>query len=149
MPTATAVNPRKKFRFAIEIDGLEKAFVKKVKVGEHELTIAEHNAGNSPHSIGTASREKFGDIELEHIMPADGAHTFFEDWLKQAQITAPSQAKKDFDVIQYGNDGASIVGKWSCKGGLPKKIVAADLEGGQDEDYLETVTLWIDRYDRT
>jgi len=69
MPLATPVNPRKKFPWSVEFEGLEPALVQRIKIPVISVDSVEH--GSSNILVKTGSMVKIADIELNKLMFMD------------------------------------------------------------------------------
>ena len=69
MPTATPINPRKKFPWTVEFEGLEPALAQQVTIPGLSVEVAEH--GSSNILVKTGGMVKVGNIELKKLMFMD------------------------------------------------------------------------------
>jgi len=151
---ARAVNPRSKNKWRIEIEGLDAALAFKVNIPEVEVVPKTHQAPGLSHPTSYAGDLKYGDIELEKVMPADEADEWAWDWFKQAidpnthEHGSPSDYKKDLIIWHLKEDGSNLEG-WRVKGAFVLKLGYDDQESEDaSAKILEKVTLRPDSYDK-
>lgn len=143
------VNPRKLYRFAIECDGVETAYVQKVKVPKIEIKSAKH--GDGPFSINTASRVDFSHLELETLKPAESSGVWWKDWLgllvnlNNGAMGDPDTYKKTLSIVEYGADGVTIIDRTEYTGCYPADIDNSDLDKLGDGNALDKIKINIDR----
>lgn len=154
MTIANPVNPRKKFLWGLEFDGLEPALAQKVKMPTIEIDVAEHGASNI--MIKTGGKVKIGDIEVTKLMHQNKNENWAYDWMKlvsnpeNGQMGIPSVYKRNGYIIHYAADGETVLEKWECIGCFPKKKEHDELDKTSTADNLmEMVTLSCDYVVRT
>jgi len=151
---AKAIDPRLTFNYAVEIDGLEVAFVKKVTIPPVSVEKVEHKGAGAAWATKTAGRLVFEDITLEKVMPADRSDKWAWNWLTTARNprtgagASPSAYKKNISIIHYGH-ARQIIDKWNVEGVFPISVEYTDGDSDQDnERIVETITLSQDRHTR-
>ena len=128
----TPINPRKLYRFAVECDGLETAYVQKCKIPKIEVKDAKH--GEGPFSIKTASKVDFGNIELDCLKPAESSAVWWKDWLalvinlNDGSMGTPDLYKKTIFIQEFSADGVTIIDSWECGGCFPVEIDPSELD---------------------
>lgn len=148
MPIANPVNPRKKFPWTVEFEGLEPALVQKVTLPQVSVDIAEHGVSNI--KIKTAGMVQIGDIELVKLMFMNKNENWAYNWLKQAsnpengRVGIPTQYKKNGFIIWYGPDLETVLEKWQVVGCFPKSVSKDELDHMSSENVTEKVTLSCD-----
>lgn len=126
------INPRKLFRFAIECDGLETAWVQKCKIPKANVKTASH--GEGPFLVKTASKVEFSDLELDCLKPAESSSVWWKDWLalvinlNDGSMGTPDLYKKNLTINEYSSDGVTIIDSWSVEGVFPVEIEPSELE---------------------
>lgn len=126
------VNPRKLYRFAVEVEGLLTAYVQKVKLPKIDVKSANH--GDGPFTIKTASKVDIGQLELETLLPADSSSVWWKDWLAlvvnlgTGAMGHPDLYKKQLSVVMYAPDGETIIDRWDCFGVFPAEVDPADMD---------------------
>lgn len=153
MPLATPVNPRKKFPWSVEFEGLEPALVQRIKIPVLSVDSVEH--GSSNILVKTGSMVKIADIELNKLMFMDKNENWAYDWLKQVSnpetgtMGIPSEYKRNGYIILQNPDLETILEKWQVVGCWPKEIEKDELDKTSSEDLVERVVLSCDYIVRT
>lgn len=153
MPLATPVNPRKKYPWIVEFEGLEPALVQRVKLPVISVDSVEH--GSSNILVKTGSMVKFADIELNKLMFMDKNENWAYDWLRQVSdpetgtMGVPSDYKRNGYIIFQNPDLDTILEKWQVVGCWPKEIEKDELDKTSSEDMIERVVLSCDYVVRT
>lgn len=149
MAIANPVNPRKKFPWSVEFEGLEPALVQRVKIPTLTVDTAEHGAGNI--LIKTGGMVKVGDIELNKLMFLNKNENWAYDWLRQVSdpengtIGLPSEYKRNGYIIAYDTDLVSVLEKWQVVGCFVKEIEKEEIDkSAGDANMLERVVLSCD-----
>lgn len=148
MVLGTPVNPRKKFNFGVEFEGLEKALVQRITIPSLEIDVAEHGAGNI--LIKTGGMVKVGDLELNKLMFLNKNENWAVDWfnsvsnMQQGSVGVPSEYKRNGYIIFYDTDQESVLEKWQVIGAFPKMIEHDELDKSSSEDIIQKVTLSVD-----
>ena len=147
--TAKEINPRKVYAFAVECEGIETAYVQKVKIPKFDVKSAEH--GDGPFKIKTASRVEFGQIELDVLLPAADSSGWWKDWLalvvnlETGALGTPDAYKKNLYIIEYGPDGTTIVEKTQIIGAYPAEIDPYDMDKLGEGNAVNKIKLNVDR----
>ncbi len=142
------INPRKMYRFAVECDGLETAYVQKVKVPKIEIKSAKH--GDGPFAINTASRVDFSTLELETLKPAESSAVWWKDWLallinlSTGSMGDPSVYKKTLSIVEYGADGITIIDRTQYTGCYPADVDVSDMDKLGDGNQLDKIKINVD-----
>lgn len=153
MPLATPVNPRKKFPWTVEFEGLEPALVQRVKIPVVSVDVTEH--GSSNILIKTGSMVKVADIELNKLMFMDKNENWAYDWLRKVSdpetgiMGIPSEYKRNGYIILQAPDLETILEKWQVVGCWPKEIEKDELDKVSSDDLIERVVLSCDYVVRT
>jgi len=142
------INPRKLFRFAIECDGLETAYVQKCKIPKTEVKVAKH--GEGPFIISTASKVEFGHVELDCLKPAESSAVWWKDWLalvinlNDGSMGTPDIYKKNITINEYSSDGVTIVDSWEIDGCFPVEIDPSELDKIGEGNAIDKIKLSCD-----
>ncbi len=150
---AVAVNPRKLFRFAVVFNGLETAYVQKVKLPKIEIKSAKH--GQGPFVVNTASKIEFGQLELENLKPSENSLAFWKDWLAliinlgTGAMTIPAIYKQTITILEFASDGVTIVDMWVCEGAYPAEVDMTDLDKLSENNALDKLKFNVDVMDFT
>lgn len=137
---ANPVNPRKKFCFSLEFEGLEPALCQKVTLPTLSIDVAEHGAANI--LIKTGGMIKVGDMEISKLMFANKTENWAYNWMKQVSnpetgsMGVPSQYKRNGFLILLAPDLVSIQEKWQLFGCFPKEIEKEELDKTNTADNL-------------
>lgn len=148
MPIANPVNPRKKFPWTVEFEGLEPVLVQKVKIPVLSVEAAEHGVSNI--LVKTGGMIKVGDIELMKLMFMNKNENWAYDWMKSVsnpengQVGIPAIYKRNGYIIFYQPDMQSILEKWQVFGCWPKEIEKDELDKTSSENIMEKVVLSCD-----
>lgn len=145
---AVQVNPRKLFRFSVVCDGLETAYVQKVKIPKIDIKSAKH--GQGPFVFSTASKVEFGQLELESLKPSETSFTFWKDWmaliinLGNGSMGVPDVYKKTLNILEYAADGFTIVDTWECVGCYPAEVEMTDLDKLSENNAMDKLKFNVD-----
>jgi len=142
------INPRKLYRFAVEVDGLDTAYAQKVKLPKIEVKSAKH--GQGPFVVQTASKVEFGQLELETLKPADSSAVWWKDWLAlvvnlgTGAMGTPDVYKKTLSIVEYAPDGVTIVDRWEYTGCYPMDIDPAELDKLGEGNAIDKIKICVD-----
>lgn len=148
MAIANPVNPRKKFTWTIEFDGLEPALAQRVQLPTIGVESAEHGAANI--LIKTGGMVTVGDMEVNKLMFANKNENWAYDWMKQVSnhelgsMGIPSQYKRNGYVIFYQPNLTSVLEKWQVIGCWPKEIEKEEMDKTSSENLIEKITFSVD-----
>ena len=149
MPVANPVNPRKKFSWSVEFDGLDAILVQKLKIPTVSVDSVEHGVANILNK--TAGMVKIGDLELTKLKFQNKNESWAWDWLMDSsnqetgQVGLPTDYKKNGYIIHYDSDGESVLEKWQVIGCWPKNIEIDELDKVSSDNMMEKVTLSCDQ----
>jgi len=147
------INPRKMYRFAVECDGLETAYVQKVKHSKIEVKSAKH--GDGPFAINTASRIDFSQLEFETLKPAESSGVWWKDWLalivnlRNGAMGTPDMYKKILSIVEYASDGITIIDRTEYLGCYPADIDVADMDKLGEGNQIDKIKINVDRVQLT
>lgn len=149
MPISNPVNPRKKFLWTLEFEGLEPALAQKVKIPTLTIDAAEHGSANI--LIKTGGMVKIADIEVSKLMFANKNENWAYDWFRKVsdpergRVGVPSSYKKNGYILFYNPDLSSVLEKWQVLGCWVKSIEKDELDRTSVADNLmEKVVLSVD-----
>ena len=140
-----SINPRKLYRFAVECEGLETAYVQKCKIPKLDVKSAEH--GEGPFKIKTASKVEVGQLELDTLKPADSSSVWWKDWLAlvvnlgSGAMNHPSVYKKSLSIVEFAPDGETIIDRWDCFGCYPAEVDPADMDKLGDGNAIDKIKI--------
>lgn len=143
------INPRKLYRFAVECEGLETAYVQKCKIPKIEVKTAKH--GEGPFVQNTASKVEFGHLELDTLKPSESSAVWWKDWLaliinlNDGSMGTPDLYKKTLFIVEYASDGETIVDRWEIQGAFPIEIEPSELEKLGEGNALDKLKFCVDR----
>lgn len=146
---ASAISPRKQFRFAIVCDGIETAYIQKFKAPKIDIKSAKH--GDGPFDINTASRISFGTAELDTLKPSESATYWWKDWLgliinlSSGAMGLPETYKKNLLIVEYAADGTTVVEQTELVGCFPTEIDPSDLDKLGEGNAIDKIKLSVDR----
>jgi phage tail-like protein len=149
MPVANPVNPRKKFSWSVEFDGLDAVLVQKLKIPTVSVDAVEHGVANILNK--TAGMVKVGDLELTKLKFQNKNESWAWKWLmlssnqETGQVGLPTDYKKNGYIIHYGPDGETVLEKWQVIGCWPKNIEIDELDKVSSDNMMEKVTLSCDQ----
>jgi hypothetical protein len=153
MPIANPVNPRKKFAWTIEFEGLEPVLAQRVKMPVLTVETAEHGVSNI--KVKTGGMVTVGDIEVMKLMFMNKNENWAYDWMKlvsnpeNGQVGVPATYKRNGYIIFYAPDMETILEKWQVFGCWPKEIDKDELDKVSSENIMEKVVLSCDYVLRT
>lgn len=148
MALAKPVNPRKKFAFKVEFDGLEPALVQRVKIPKLSIDSAEH--GSSNILIKTAGMVKIEDIELNKLMFQNKNDSWAKTWMsatsdiESGTMGVPSDYKRSGYIIALAPDMETILQKWQLVGCWPKEREIEEWDASSSDNILERIVLSVD-----
>lgn len=150
--TGRVVNPRLSFRFLIEIDGLEAAYVETVQRPKDATTIVEHAQGGVNYTVKTVGgMETYEDLVLTKIQPAEEEDTWAYSWLQQStnQITLETGIPSDYKrtvTVHVVNGANEPIETYQYEGCFVKEISYAEHDSmDRAAKMMETVTISVDR----
>jgi phage tail-like protein len=136
----------KRFKFLVDIDGIQWAGFQKCSELSVEVANVQYFEGGSLIPNKSPGRLTFADVTLERGATQD--RDLF-DWFQDVAITAgglglpDSGYKRNLDIVQQDRDGRTLR-RWSLSGAWPLKFVAGEWDNESDENVIEGVTLTFD-----
>ncbi len=134
------------WQFAIEVNGFDVALFQKGQEPTTEFEEVAFAPGGSMFDQKVAGRVKFDDIVLEKGILQDGTDEATLDWLKQeVDVNAttgglPNDYMRDIDIVRYDRSG-NETRRWTLHGAWVKKVEYTELEGGNTENTIESLTI--------
>lgn len=153
MAIANPVNPRKKFSWSVEFEGLEPALAQRVVIPTLEVNVAEHGASNI--LVKTGGMVTVGDIEINKLKFINKNENWAYDWMRLVSdvetgtIGVPAEYKRNGYIIEYSPDLTSVLEKWQVFGCFPKNIEREELDKTSSDNSMERVVLACDYIVRT
>jgi phage tail-like protein len=139
-------NPRKNFRYLLELDGVNMFQIQEITPPTVEFTEVTHGApGNIPDGK-TPGKIKVGDLVVKKLCLANSSDTWAWDWFGLAVAGAASEFRKTGFLKHLGIDGVTTVDNYFLGNIWPKKIEGANLNSAGNENYIETVTFSVQLY---
>lgn len=146
---ANIANPRKQFNFSISTPGLNPFLAQKVTIPGFEIDVVEH--GDTNYLVKTGGIHKFENILIEKISSATAPDNWVWNWIQEVQDVfvggglLPSIYKRTIEIIQFSNDGITILNRWKCYGCWPPKIAGVELDRMASDNTKESIELCTDR----
>lgn len=139
-------NPRKNFRFLLEIDGANSFQIQEITPPVVEYTEVKHGSpGNIPDGK-TPGKLMVGDLVVKKLVWGSQSDTWAWDWLGLAIAGQASQFKKTGFLKHLGIDSATTVENYFLGDIWPKKIEGSTLNLAGGENQIETVTFSVQYY---
>lgn len=137
-------NPRKNFRFLLEIDGANSFLIQEVQVPVMEYAIITHGAPVNLPNGKTPGKIKIGEMVVKKLMTATDADTWAEDWFGAAVAGVAQDYRKVGWLKHIDNSGFRTLQKWFLGDIWPSKIERGNLNvNGDGENLIETVTFQV------
>ncbi len=138
-PTSKREDPRTKFRFNVEIDGLAVAHFQGVGgLNAEREVLAQQEGGRNDHLVKLPGQGSLGAVTLKRGWSGDRA---FFDWMKEARELGVSgkSVRRTVDVVLLADDAVTETGRYTLFGAWPAKWTAEDFTGesGQAIESLE------------
>lgn len=142
---AGAANPRKDFRYLLELDGADAFLIQEVDTPEVELPKVEHAAPGNIPNVKTAGKMTVGDLVVKKLKPAERAETWAWDLMAQAATgLTPNFVKTGF-LKEMSNDMITVVQSNFLGDAWVTKIGSQSFKGQGSENLIEEVT-WAVQY---
>jgi T4-like virus tail tube protein gp19 len=140
-------NPRKNFRYILELDGANTFLIQEVQAPTLELPEIKHGAPSSDPDSKTPGKLIVGDLVVKKLMPAFTADTWAHNWMAEAMVGVAGGFMKTGFLKHLGPDGLSVVQKYFLGDVWVKKIEPGNLVSlGPGENIIETVTFAVKYY---
>lgn len=157
MSTAKISNPRKQFKFSIEIIGnngvsLEPFLVQ--EVNHPDVDTEQDTHGDTVHDIKTAGRVTVGNATISKIMRASGPDNYVWNWRSMCQNILvgggliPDQYKRTVLVSEFDESGSRVINTWRWEGCWPTKINGQQNTRTESGNTIESFELSVDVPDK-
>jgi len=134
-------NPRKNFRYILEIDGINMFLIQEVQAPDVEYAKIEHGAPANIPNAKTPGRMKVGDLVVKKLCPATQADTWAWDWFAEGVAGIRKDFIKTGFLKHLANDGVTTIQTFFLGDIWPMKISPSNLNSnGDGENFIETVT---------
>lgn len=149
---AKFANPRKKFNFSIQItpDPINPFMFQKVTDPDSDIEEVAH--GDTNHDIKTAGRVTYGKIVCEKLQPSDEADNYLWSWHDTCQSSLlgggapPDIYKKVITVVEFAEDGVTIIGTSIAEGAWPSSLPGTDRDRQSSDNTIQNVEFSVDKY---
>jgi len=148
---AKFANPRKKFNFSIQIspDPINPFLFQKVTLPDAEIEEVAH--GDTNHDIKTAGRVTYGKIVCEKLMSSGQSDNYLFSWFDTCQSSVigggapPELYKKVITIVEFAEDGATILNTWIAQGVWPSSLPGIELDRQLSDNTIENVEFSVDK----
>ena len=126
-----------KSRFVVEIDGVSSIRASKVAGLEAiKHTPGKLNLGNEPNARLMRGNYEVGEVTVTHASSLNGSGDEFFQWIRNF-VRGTAVERRGARVIQFDEDGTTIVDIWELRRCVPTSIKSEDKEAGSnDPDYF-------------
>ena len=128
-------------RFIVELDGV--ASISSSEVSGLEMlkhTPAKLNIGNRPNPMLVRGNYEVGEVTVKHASAINGAGNEFFQWLRDFARGA-SVERRGARVLQFDEDGRTIVDTYELRRCVPTSFKAEDKKGGSNDPDFYTFGL--------
>ena len=150
----------KKFKFVVEIDGVDSAGFQKCSELSVETAKVEYYEGGALIPDKSPGRLTFSDVTLERgatedrdlynwflqVATASAGQSLATDGAGQGSGEPAPGYKRNLDIVQLDRDG-SVLRRWRLTGCWPMKFTGGEWDNESDENVIESVTLTYDFFD--
>lgn len=149
---AKVANPRKKFNFSIQIspDPINPFLFQKVTLPDADIEPVPH--GDTNHDIKTAGRVTYGNLVCEKLSVSDQGDSYLWNWFDTCQSSTlgggavPEIYKKVITVVEFAEDGATVLNTWVATGCWPTSMPGLELDRNLSENTIENVEFSVDKF---
>jgi phage tail-like protein len=141
---------RKKFNFAVEIDGLEVAWFQSVAGLKRTIGVTEqHEAGVARVASKTPSKVKYENLTLE-VGTTDNRELW--DWSELVYRASADSGLPDGDyeknlaVVERDRNGTEL-GRWNVFRAWPTEFDAGAFDATSEDNRIQTVVLAYERFE--
>lgn len=147
---ANVANPRKQYRFSIQItpDPINPFLFQKVTAPDIEIEEVSH--GDTNFDIKTGGRIKVGKLVCEKLMPSRQADNYISSWMDgvaNATIgggVPPEVYKKTIIVTELAEDGFTVVNTNTYFGVWPSKKNGQTFDRMSSDNTIEAIEFSVD-----
>lgn len=116
MPVNTIAHSKlKEFKFRVEVNGFEAAFVQEFDPGKRTIASVEHSGAGQNHPDKEPGMLSYDPAVLRNVVPVDGpGRTFFENWMNECQDAASGnglpveQCRRNFSMYELNSEGNPV-----------------------------------------
>lgn len=135
-------NPRKNFRFMLELDGINSFQIQEVQAPSLELPKIIHGSTANDPDKKTPGKLQVGDLVVKKLVYALTADSWAHNWMAQAMAGGAGGFMKVGFLKELGIDGITVVQSFFLGNCWPTKIERGNLVAqGNGENLIETVTI--------
>lgn len=147
---ANFANPRKQYRFSIQIipDPINPFLFQKVTLPDVEIDEVLH--GDTNYDVKTGGRVKIGKLVCEKLLPSRQADNYIHTWMEAIASTVigggvpPEIYKKTIIVTELAEDGITPVNKHTYYGCWPSKKNGQTLDRMTSDNSIEAIEFSVD-----
>ena len=116
MPVNTIARSKvKEFKFRLEVNGFESAFVQEFDPGASNVASVEHAGAGQNHPDKEPGMLTFDNAVIRNVVPVDGpGRTFFQEWMNQCQDALTGNGlsveacRRNFSMYELDNLGHPV-----------------------------------------
>jgi hypothetical protein len=139
-------NPRKVFRYALEMDGVNMFLIQEVTPPSVELPETKHGSpGNLPDGK-TPGKMVVGDLVVKKLVPSGMSDAWAWNWLAKAAVGLASEFSKIAFLNELTPDAVGTNQKFFLGAIWPKKIERSAYNASSNDNIIETVTFSVQYY---
>jgi len=148
-------NPRKQFKFSIEIIGVPMNPYLAQNVEHPEIDIEPVPHGDINYEVKTAGMIRTGNATITKLMTTSGPDNFMFNWHTLCQDVilgggaVPDVYKRKVLVTEFAEDGQTILNVHEWYGCWPTKIQGQTNDRTASENTMEIVELSVDFVNKT
>lgn len=155
MAIIPAIPRVKEFKFRLEMNGFDAAWVQEFDPGNKSIGQTIHAGAGMNHGVKEAGMLKFDDATLKVVVPIEGPGAiFFNAWITAVQdpVTGngsrPAVYKRNFTLYELDPDANPVSGRiLEFIGGWVSGINKGNRSAlTEDRDVIEEITVTYDRY---
>jgi phage tail-like protein len=148
---AKFANPRKKFNWSIQIspDPINPFLFQKVTLPDADIEKVAH--GDTNHDIKTAGRVTYGEIACDKLLSSSQGDAYMWSWFDTCQSSVlgggapPDVYKKVITIVEFAEDGATVLNTWVASGVWPASISGQELDRSSSDNSIEHIEFSIDK----
>ena len=138
-------NPRKKFLWSITFikHPINPYLFQKVTIPGTTVEQVPH--GDTNHSVKTAGRVEYSNLQCERLETTSGSDTWLSDWIASIADPvlggglSPDDYYETVKIDELAEDGKSILNSWICEGVWPTKLNDQDLDRMSSDNTMESI----------
>ena len=138
---AGLANPRKNFRWVLELDGVNMFLIQEVDLPEISYEVIEHGAPVNIPNAKTPGKLAVTDLVVRKLKPALQADTWAWDWFGSAMSGIASDFIKTGILKDLGPDGLVTIESYFLGDVWPSKLTDSTRNAlGPGENLIQEVT---------